>query len=281
MAKVVSLINMKGGVGKSTLSVNLAWHLAAYNNWGKKVLVVDLDPQFNASQYLVGVNKYNAMLEDEKPTMWDIFEQHTKTPGNKTAKKIKATDVIRNIVKYRGGGKIDLIPSRLELSLSLKSSSQKPHLLNKLINEVKNDYDIVLIDCAPTESMLTTAAYISSDYILVPVKPEYLSTIGLPLLKSSVESFLDEYSDNQLEVLGIVFNGTEGYIPEEDKSKYEVKTMAAKNNWAIFDSEIPYSRSYPKGAREGKPIFGTSYARTTQCDNFRAFADEFGRRAGL
>ncbi|MBO1550688.1 ParA family protein [Yersinia pseudotuberculosis] len=281
MAKVVSLINMKGGVGKSTLSVNLAWHLAAYSNWKKKVLVVDLDPQFNASQYLVGVNKYNEMLEDGKPTIWDIFEQHTKTPTNKVGKKIKATEVIRNIVKYRGGGQIDLIPSRLELSLSLKSSSQRPHLLNKLLNEVKDDYDIVLIDCAPTESMLTTAAYIASDYILVPVKPEYLSTIGLPLLKSSVESFLDEYSENELEVLGIIFNGTEEYIPEENKSKNEVKAMAVKNNWTIFDSEIPYSRSYPKGAREGKPIFGTSYARTVQCDNFREFANEFGHRAGL
>ncbi|HDU8697167.1 TPA: ParA family protein [Morganella morganii subsp. morganii] len=281
MTKVVSLINMKGGVGKSTLSVNLAWHLAAYSNWKKKVLVIDLDPQFNASQYLVGVNKYNTMLEDDKPTTWDIFEQHTRTPGNKSSKKIKAEDIIRNVVRYKGGGRIDLIPSRLELSLSLKSSSQKPHLLSKLINDVKNDYDIVLIDCAPTESMLTTAAYISSNYILIPVKPEYLSTIGLPLLKSSIESFLEEYSDNKLEVLGIVFNGTSGYLPEEDKSKNEVKSMALKNNWPIFDSEIPYSRSYPKGAREGKPIFGTSYARTSQCDNFREFANEFGRRVGL
>jgi len=55
MAKKVSLINMKGGVGKSTLTVNLVWHFAAYQRWLKKVLVVDLDPQFNASQYLVGV----------------------------------------------------------------------------------------------------------------------------------------------------------------------------------------------------------------------------------
>lgn len=58
MAKRVSLINMKGGVGKSTLTVNLAWHFAAYQHWLKRVLVVDLDPQFNASQYLVGVSKY-------------------------------------------------------------------------------------------------------------------------------------------------------------------------------------------------------------------------------
>ena len=64
MAIVVSLINMKGGVGKSTLSVNLAWHYAAYSDGLKKVLVVDLDPQFNASQYLVGVTKYQEHLTE-------------------------------------------------------------------------------------------------------------------------------------------------------------------------------------------------------------------------
>lgn len=79
MAIKVSLINMKGGVGKSTLSVNLAWHYAAYSDWLKKVLVVDLDPQFNASQYLVGVTKYQEHLTDGKPTMWEILEQHTRT----------------------------------------------------------------------------------------------------------------------------------------------------------------------------------------------------------
>ncbi|MBA7501484.1 hypothetical protein ES706_00054 [subsurface metagenome] len=62
MAEKVSLINMKGGVGKSTLAVNLAWHFAAMRNWNKKVLVVDLDPQFNASQYLIGVTNYEVIL---------------------------------------------------------------------------------------------------------------------------------------------------------------------------------------------------------------------------
>ena len=80
MAKKVSIINMKGGVGKSTLTVNLAWHFTAYKHWAKNVLVVDLDPQFNATQYLLGVNKYKAILDQGKPTIWDILEQNTHTP---------------------------------------------------------------------------------------------------------------------------------------------------------------------------------------------------------
>src|SRR5687767_5484276 len=103
MAKTVSLINMKGGVGKSTLTVNLAWHFAAYSNWRKKVLVVDLDPQFNASQYLVGVSKYQQILEDGKPTIWDIFEQHTRTPSGGKTSALIPNESVRNVITFQGG----------------------------------------------------------------------------------------------------------------------------------------------------------------------------------
>ena len=84
MTKRVSLINMKGGVGKSTLTVNLAWNFAAMPAWRKNVLVVDLDPQFNASQYLVGEERYQSFLGDSAGTIWNVFEQLTRiihTPG--------------------------------------------------------------------------------------------------------------------------------------------------------------------------------------------------------
>ncbi len=280
MSITVSLINMKGGVGKSTLTVNLAWHLSCYKKWAKKVLVVDLDPQFNASQYLVGVGKYNEFLNDGKPTIWDIFEQHKRTPSGKT-KRIVPEEVIRNVVRFRSEGKIDIIPSQLELSISLKNPTQKPELLSKLLDKVKDEYDLILIDCAPTESVLTTAAYIASDYVLVPVKPEYLSTIGLPLLVNSISDFKDEYDEQSLDLLGIVYNATTDYAPEEQRAKKEVAKLATKYKWKIFESEITYSRSYPKGAREGKPIFRTSYARTDQAHRFKIFADEFGKELGI
>lgn len=280
MCKTISLINMKGGVGKSTLTVNLAWHLAAYTNWLKNVLVVDLDPQFNASQYLVGVNKYQKMISKDKPTVWDIFEQHTRTPTGKRG-TVDPDEAIRNVVTFKGGSRIDLLPSRLELSLSLKNPAQKATLLPKFLDKIKENYDVILIDCAPTESLLTIAAYLSSDYILVPVKPEYLSTIGLPLLVNSMGDFQEEYEENDLELLGIVYNASTDYSPEEDRSKSEVNRLAQKHSWYIFDSEISYSRSYPKGAREGTPIFRTSYARTKSAAKFKKFADEFATRIGL
>ena len=281
MAKKVSLINMKGGIGKSTLAVNLAWHFAVMGRWVKKVLVVDLDPQFNASQYLLGVTEYDTIIKNSIPTIWDIFEQFTPLPGSPVPSALEPTKVIYNAEKFYGGSCIDLIPSRLELAFSLRNPGQKEQLLTKLISKVEERYELIILDCPPTESLFTWAAYLASDYILVPVKPEYLSSIGVSLLANSMEEFKRRYEDHNLELAGIVFNATTEYVPEEITSKAEVKGIAQKHGWYVFKNEVSYSRSYPKGEREGQPIFRTSYSRLTQAARFSAFAEEFAQRIGL
>ena len=278
MTTKVSLINMKGGVGKSTLTVNLAWHFAFY---GKKVLVVDLDPQFNASQYLLGVEKYKNILNSSNPTIWDIFEQETKTPRGRVTLD-NHQDVICRHIKFRRGGCIHLVPSRLELALSLKNPGNKERKLSRWVKKVEESYDLILIDCAPTESVLTTAAYRAIDWLLVPVKPEYLSTIGLPLLVNSMDEFnADENGDSNLQLAGVVFNAASYYLPEEREAKNEVINIAKNNGWHVFKNEVEYSRSYPKGAREGRPIFLTSYARWSKRSNFKRVAEELARRIKL
>ncbi|WP_395445260.1 ParA family protein [Caulobacter sp. UC70_42] len=281
MAIKVAVINMKGGVGKSTLCTNLAWHFSAMLRWRKRVLLVDLDPQFNSSQYMLGVSRYQReIITNNSPTIWDIFEQQSRAPGLRASGRTLSNAII-NVANFIGSeGKVDLLPSQLELSFTLKNPSQKEHLLSNFIADVEDNYDLILVDCAPTESVLTAAAYLTADKILVPVKPEFLSTIGLPLIRQSLGDFENSYR-KQLEVCGIGFNMCSDYSPEESRSKDEVRSLAATFGWHVFDEEIPYSRSFPKGAREGSPIFRTSYARSSVSSLVASFSDAFARRISL
>ena len=279
MAHKVALINMKGGVGKSTLAVNLAWEMAT-EPWNKNVLVVDIDPQFNCSQYFLGANRIQTLISNAHPTVWDILEQFTAVPGRPSS-SLDPSEAVVPVFSSRSRGSIDLIPSRLELSQTLRNPSGKEQLLKQAVAQLEERYDLVIVDCAPTESVLTTAAYLLADYLLIPVRPEFLSTIGLPLLEQSLNDFGARYPDDTPAVLGVVFNALSGYSPEEVTSQTQVHGIARHNRWPVFDNEVVYSRSFPKSAREGRPIFWTSYARTTTSVNFHRFATEFATRIGI
>lgn len=276
MAKKFSLINMKGGVGKSTLAVNLAWHFAGYTNWLKRVLLVDLDPQFNASQYLLGPKKYKEIIDKKEPTVYHVFEQFSPMYKN-----VNLTKAIRNVESYTGGGKLDILPAQLELSYTLKNPNDKARNLKEYIDKIESNYDIIIFDCSPTDSILTEAAYLSSDFILIPIRPEYLSSIGLPLLIKSVEDFKGKYPMSKMEISGIVFNATEEYAPEEEKSKRNVRETASEFGIPVLKNEISYSRSYPKGARENAPIFRTTYSRYDKYNEFFKFTKEFANVIGI
>ena len=280
MATKVSLINMKGGVGKTTLAVNLAWEFAADQAWSKRVLMVDLDPQFNASQYLLGVKRYKELLDGGQASVWDIFEQGTRTPSGQFP-TLDPADVVTRVTSFQNAGHVDLIPARLEFALSLKHPAGKEVHLPRLVGALEPDYDLVLIDCAPTESVLTTAAYLCSDWIVVPVKPEFLSAIGLPLLANSMADHAVAHPGSQPEIAGIAFNTASDYLPEEARAKKEVRAVARKYGWHVFEEGIHYSRSYPKGARENAPIYATSHARWWMKQNFEAFAAAVAKRVGL
>lgn len=281
VAEKLALINMKGGVGKSTLAVNIAWEFATAPR-NLRVLLVDIDPQFNASQYTVGARQMDVLLRSDHPTVWDVFEQFTAVPGRTGAGPLNPQDALVSVYRSRvNNGRIDLMPSRLELSNTLRNPTGKEQLLERAISQIEDNYDVIVLDCAPTESILTTAAYLVSDWILIPVRPEFLSTIGLPLLAQSLTEFEARYPGRSPDVAGIVFNAMSNYSPEEVTSKQEVIAEAAARHWNVFQREVRYSKSFPKGAREGAPIFMTSYAHSQTKANFRAFADELAARVGL
>jgi len=271
---------MKGGVGKTTIAVNLAWFFA--NKREERVLVVDLDPQFNSSQYLLGTDAYFQHINKGGRTIMDIFERYTPTVSSKKLSDEELhSSVITKIPRYWRKGALDIVPSKLELSWTLKNPSGKEQLLKRFLDSVSGDYDVILIDCPPTESMFTHAAYLASDFVLVPVRPEFLSAIGLPLLARSIDDFKEQYASDRIQIAGIVFNSASNYKGEHHRTKEFVNREAKKHGWYVFEVEIGYSDSYPKGARLQSPIWSTSYARRYVSDEFLGFADEFVRRIGL
>lgn len=282
MTVTVSLINMKGGVGKTTLAFNLAW----FSAWRKnlRVLAVDLDPQSNLSQYFMGAEEYLAYLNADKNTVVDIFEQFSAPkPKKGSPTLIDPAKVVHHLHKWDDGSVLDIIPSRLELAWTLKNPTEKAHLLPQFLAKVSSNYDLILIDCAPTESILTAAAYRSSRYVVVPVKPEFLATIGLPLLARSLEEFKLMHQDQALDMAGIIFNGLRrtNTPPEQIKSQADVRKLAATFGWQVFKEPTHHSDSYAAGSRQGLPIFRTDYARDYVKGEFASVANTFLASVGI
>ncbi len=208
MAITVSFINMKGGVGKTTIASQLA-HSAARN---LKVLAVDLDPQSNLSQSVMGPHAYVNHLKKNRPTIAQVFDEYIPAGGvHGSPRPIDLEEVIVKNAGYWSTSTLDLIPSRLELSRTLKNPTGKERRLAKALTRISDRYDLIIIDCAPTESILTDAAYFASRYVIVPVKPEFMATIGLPLLARSIRDFQLENEDHNIEIAGLVFNHSSSY----------------------------------------------------------------------
>lgn len=281
MATVLSMINMKGGVGKTTLAMHLAHAADAMD---LRTLAVDLDPQSNLSQALMGPKAYVKYLAECKPTVVQIFDDYVPTDSSSGSPRLlDINEVILKNAGYWRNSTVDLIPSRLELSRTLKNPTGKERRLAKAISRVCDNYDLVIIDCAPTESVLTDAAYFASRYIIVPIKPEFMATIGLPLLARSLQEFRLENEDHIVEIAGLVFNHSSSYSsgPEGQRSIKDVTKIASENDWYVCENQVKYSASYAKSAREGTPLSQTSYARSDVIRNFRRLADEVFSRIGV
>ena len=272
----ISVINMKGGVGKSTITALLARYAASFPPLGKKVLAIDLDPQANLSQAFM-VKTYQKFIQEGRPSIVDIFNGYRPPSRSSGAPgKLDPGDVAVTGTPL-GGKNLDLIPSRFSFSENLTSPLRDdPRVLARFISDAYRDRDLIFIDCAPTESILTRAAYHASRYILVPVKPEYFATIGFPLLQQSLSDFQARNPGHEIEVIGVVINNTtydggNNGGPEKWKSMEEVQRVAKKNSWHIFAAEIPFSRGFPKMMRGNFSYLGNTY-------QFDSFARKFYKR---
>lgn len=188
-AKVISLINYKGGVGKSTTAVNISANLAKYHE--KKVLLVDGDPQTNATVCVMDPQSRYEPIRQSGMTSRKIYEE-----CGKRDKSFEVEDLIIKGVVERDGRKVlpglDLLPSDQALIKAerwLTASNSPFTVLWEALDKVRDEYAYIIIDCAPNLYSLTKNCILASDYYVVPMIPDYLSTAGFHLLIEEIHDF--------------------------------------------------------------------------------------------
>ncbi|NAW63113.1 AAA family ATPase [Vibrio sp. V31_P5A7T61] len=235
--KVVSLINMKGGVAKTTVAVNLADCLARRHD--KRVLLIDVDPQFNATQCLMAPDQYVEHVTSSKDTIVNIFDRNHRatasTVGASQVTQAKSLDEIEVVATSH----FDLLPGSLELyRLEMAPGEGRENRLKAFLATISDRYDYVVIDTPPTPSVWMTSALIASQYYLIPVKADPISLTGIDLLKSIINEKKENFA-LQLDCAGLVLT-----LAEENTVVY--KRAVANLQKDAFWSKYLYRYNIPK-----------------------------------
>jgi len=235
--RVYACVNQKGGVGKSVSSTNLGIGLARR---GQKVLIADLDSQ--ASQTV----SLGWRQPDELPVT--IATQLAKIVEN------KPFDPREGILHHDEG--VDLIPSSIELSgleMRMVNAMSREFVLRTYLEDVKPDYDAVILDCPPTLGMMTINALAAADRVIVPVQPEYLSVMGMTQLFDTV-SLVKKQINPALHIEGVLIT-LANMRTNLAKNTVKIVQEAYGGSVRIFPHPIPYSTKVKEASASGKSIF--------------------------
>ncbi|HEX4560072.1 MAG TPA: ParA family protein [Mycobacterium sp.] len=254
-AKVVAMCNQKGGVGKTTSTINLGAALAEY---GRRVLLVDMDPQGALSAGL-GVPHY----ELEK-TIHNVLVEP----------RVSIDDVLLSTrVKH-----MDLVPSNIDLSaaeIQLVNEVGREQTLGRALHPVLDRYDYVLIDCQPSLGLLTVNGLACSDGVVIPTECEFFSLRGLALLTDTVDKVRDRLN-SKLEISGILITR---YDPRTVNAREVMARVVGRFGDLVFDTVITRTVRFPETSVAGEPI--TTWApKSTGAVAYRALAREFVDRFG-
>jgi chromosome partitioning protein len=252
-ARIIALCNQKGGVGKTTTTINTAAALAEY---GRKVLLVDFDPQGALSRGLGVVNEdvktvYDLML-DRKLDIHDVIV-HTEVPG------------------------LDLIPANIQLSaaeIQLVAEPGRERILAGVLRPILGDYDVIMIDCQPSLGLLTVNALTAAHGVMIPVACDYFALRGLELLINNTVDLVKERLNERLKIDGIL------------ATMYDSRTLHSRNmlnqlyedyDKDVFRTVIKHTVKFKDSSEMGRPV--TVYAPSSEAaELYRAVAREMVER---
>ena len=249
MGKVVSIANQKGGVGKTTTSINLSTILAKK---GKKVLLIDADPQGNASSG-VGIDR-----EEIEVSVYDAL----------------INDVpIDDIVKKTSIKNLNICPSNINLAgaeVELVSMMSREHRLKEKLDEVKDNYDFIIIDCPPSLGLITLNAFTASDSVLIPVQCEYYALEGLGQLLNTI-SLVKKHLNKDIEIEGALLTM---YDIRTNLSNQVVKEVKKYFNDKVYKNVIPRNVKLSEAPSYGMPI-SIYDPRSKGAKSYEKFVKEF------
>ena len=211
MARVIAILNQKGGVGKTTTAMNLSAYLALS---GKRTLLIDFDPQFNAT---VGLG----VLHEPEETIY-----HLLFAGQELPRAVKRTSLFN----------LDMIPASSDLAGALVELIEIPErewLLRRLLERIRNDYDFVLIDLGPSLNLLTVNGLLAADEVIIPIQCEYYSLEGLGQLVQTI-NLIRENLGHPLQVAGALLTSGKS-CPAKLRAKYGSGSRTASSMWKSRD----------------------------------------------
>jgi len=248
-AKIISILQMKGGVGKTTCAVNLA--SIAARDFNKKVLLVDFDPQTNATLSLIPEKEWKQWDKDHG-TIADVL-------GVLNKKNKKKSENIRDLIIKQVNDKIpnlDLLPSHLKLTfldLNLAARPGRERIFSRKIEKVRENYDLIICDCPPNLLTVTQNAIYGSQFFLIPMQPDYLSTLGLKLILNRV-SYLKKNLQLRLRCAGVIFSRVRAYVNYHKETIKNLRKDKIFQNLYFFKNFIPENIKLGEAPERAEPI---------------------------
>jgi chromosome partitioning protein len=282
MATVISTINLKGGVGKTTTTVAVAEILSVEFN--KKVLIIDIDPQTNATAMLIGEEKWKKLNQNGN-TLAQLFKDALDPDNKKFEMKKTLQHGVSNVGAVQN---LSLIPSSLDLIDVQDQLATMPRgrfhaqnptdILLRAVRPIIDEFDIVFIDCPPSLGIITFNALRMSNYYIIPTIPDILSTYGIPQIISRVREFSQAISE-PIEPLGIVATL---YRAQSTVHNNQLRLLKSNQDAKLFNTVIPWSNQITDAAEyKSVSTLRQKWGYQGQFDRYRELAEEIKERVGI